>query len=176
MSMILAVLVLAVLAVVFYAAMQPPQFRIERSAHIAAPPQAVFAQVNDFRNWQHWSPWARLDPAARGTFAGPEQGKGAAFSWAGNRSVGEGSMTILDSELNDHIRMQLDFRKPMQATNIADFSFAPEGRGTRMTWAMSGTNSLAGRVMCLAFNPDKMVGGMFETGMRNIDDLLRAKG
>src|SRR5262249_25785360 len=82
------VLIVVVLAVIV--AMQPSEFRIERSAVIAAPPAAVFAQVNDFHNWEMWSPWAKLDPAAKNSFEGAPAGKGAAFSWAGKKKVGEG--------------------------------------------------------------------------------------
>ena len=68
------VLVVGVLAALV--AMQPSEFRIERSATIAAPAPAVFAQVNDFHNWQAWSPWAKLDPTAKNSFEGAPAEKG----------------------------------------------------------------------------------------------------
>jgi hypothetical protein len=46
---ILAAVVIGFLIVV---AMQPSLFRITRSATIGAPPPVVFAQVNDFHNWE----------------------------------------------------------------------------------------------------------------------------
>ena len=66
------VLVVAVLAVVV--AMQPSEFRIQRSATINAPAPAVFAQVNDFHSWQAWSPWAKLDPSVKNSFEGAPAG------------------------------------------------------------------------------------------------------
>src|SRR5258708_31056603 len=90
---------LAVIVVVFVAivAVQPSDFRITRSATIAAPPEAVFAQVNGLHNWEAWSPWAKLDPAAKNTYERPAAGVGAAFTWAGNNKVGAGRMTITES-------------------------------------------------------------------------------
>jgi hypothetical protein len=64
----LAALIAVFLIVV---AMQPDEFRVSRSATVAASPDRVFAQVNDFHNWQAWSPWAKLDPDAKATFEGP---------------------------------------------------------------------------------------------------------
>jgi len=90
---------LAVLVALFVVivAMQPSDFRVEKSATIAAPPTEVFAQVNDLHKWDAWSPWAKLDPEAKIAFEGPESGQGAAMSWSGNDRVGEGKMTIVES-------------------------------------------------------------------------------
>ena len=75
-------------------------FRVPRRANdtIAAPADAVFAQVNDLHKWDAWSPWAKLDPAAKIAFDGPDAGQGAAMSWSGNDKVGEGKMTIVESQ------------------------------------------------------------------------------
>src|SRR5438552_10530725 len=90
---------IAAIIVVFVVvvALQPSEFRIVRSATISAPPSDVFAQVNDFHNWEAWSPWAKLDPAAKNSFEGPSAGTGAIFKWSGNGDVGEGIMTLTES-------------------------------------------------------------------------------
>src|SRR4029450_3509072 len=114
----LAALVVLLVVVV---ALQPSEFRITRTATVAAPASAVFAQVNDFHKWEAWSPWAKLDPNAKNTFEGPSAGEGACFRWAGNKNVGEGSMTITESRPNDLIRIRLEFLKPFAATNATEF-------------------------------------------------------
>jgi hypothetical protein len=40
-------------------ALRPSEFRVARSATIAAPAPAVFAQVNDFHKWEAWNPWGK---------------------------------------------------------------------------------------------------------------------
>ena len=98
----------AALLVIFLivVAMQPSDFRISRSLAMSAPPAAIFPHVNELKKWQPWSPWMKLDPNARSTFEGPEGGKGAVMTWAGNNEVGEGRMTILESKPNELIRFR----------------------------------------------------------------------
>lgn len=158
-----------------YVALQPADFRIVRTGKINAPQAQVFEQVNDFHKWQEWSPWAKLDPNAKATFEGPASGPGAAFSWSGNDEVGEGRMVITESRPNDLIKMALDFQKPMPASNVTEFTFRPDGAGTEVTWAMSGTNGFLARAMCIIFDVDKMVGGQFEKGFANLNAVLARK-
>jgi uncharacterized protein YndB with AHSA1/START domain len=167
---------LAAIIVVFlgFVAVQPSEFRITRSATIAAPPETVFTQVNDFHKWEAWSPWAKLDPNAKNSFEGPSAGTGAKFHWSGNSEVGEGGMTITESQPNDLIRIKLEFLKPFAATNTTEFTFVPEKEGTQVTWSMSGNNNFMGRVFCLFMNMDKMVGGDFEKGLTSMKSIAEA--
>src|SRR5713226_6692083 len=167
---------LAVIVVVFVAivAVQPSDFRITRSATIAAPPEAVFAQVNDLHNWEAWSPWAKLDPAAKSTYEGPAAGVGAAFAWSGNNKIGEGRMTVIDSRPNVLVRFKLDFLKPFKASNTAEFTFKPEGNQTAVTWSMYGKNNFLSKAVGLFMNCDKMVGGQFEQGLAQMNSVTEA--
>lgn len=171
---ILVALGLLLVVFIIVVALQPSDFRIVRSAQVSAPPEAVFPLVNDFHQWQSWSPWAKLDPAAKNSFEGPANGVGSIFRWAGNNEVGEGSMTIAESKPSEVIRMRLDFVKPMPGTSLTEFTFRPEGNTTTVTWAMSGQNNFMARAMCLVMNMDKMVGGQFEKGLASIKVLAEA--
>ncbi|MGI0029371.1 MAG: SRPBCC family protein [Nitrososphaera sp.] len=167
---------LAAIVVVFVAvvAMQPSEFRVARTATISAPAPVVFAQVNDFHKWEAWSPWAKLDPAAKATFEGPSAGPGAIFRWAGNDEVGEGSMTITESRPSDLIRIKLEFLKPFAATNTVEFTFKPEANQTAVTWSMAGKNNFIAKAVCLFMNMDKMVGGNFEKGLAQMKSAVEA--
>src|SRR4030095_15188465 len=143
-------------------ALQPSDFRVSRSATIAAPPAAIFPHVNELKKWDAWSPWMKLDPNAKSSFEGPPAGKGAAMSWAGNNEVGEGKMTITESRPNELVQFHLEFYKPMAGTSDAEFTFKPEGNQTTVTWTMTGKNNFIAKAMCLVMNMDKMVGGQFE--------------
>lgn len=168
------VITLAVIVIVFVivVAMQPSEFRIVRNTTISAPAPAVFAQVNDFHHWEAWSPWAKLDPSAKATFEGPSTGIGAIFRWAGNKEVGEGSMTITESRPSDLVRIKLEFLKPFAATNTAEFTFKPEGSQTVVTWNMFGTNNFLAKAVCLFMNMEKMVGGQFEKGLAQMKSVV----
>jgi uncharacterized protein YndB with AHSA1/START domain len=164
-----AVIVLGFLVVV---AMQPADFRVTRTATIAAPAAAVFAQVNDFHNWQAWSPWEKMDPAMKRTYEGAPVGRGAIYAWVGNKEVGEGRMTVTESRPNELIRIKLEFVKPFRATNVAEFSFEPRGDQTAVTWTMTGEKNFLTKAIHLFMNIDRMVGGSFETGLAQMKALV----
>jgi hypothetical protein len=153
------------------ASLQPTEFRIVRSAEIAAPAARIFEHVDVLKRWDAWSPWAKKDPNAVNRFEGPERGKGAIFHWSGNDQVGAGSMSILESEPGKFVRLRLDFKKPMEDVAEVEFRFDPAGTGTRVTWAMSGTNGLVEKVFCLFMDLDQMVGGDFERGLASLKAL-----
>jgi hypothetical protein len=170
---------LAVVAVValfaVYVALQPSAYRIERTAIVVAPPAAVFAEVNDFHNWEAWSPWAKLDPNAKATFEGPASGEGAVFHWAGNEEVGEGKMTLTESKPDERILTRVDFIKPWEGTNASEFTFKPDGARTVVTWAVFGEQGFIGKAICLFMNPEKMIGGPLEKGLANLKSVTEAK-
>ena len=164
---------LAVIVVVFLivVAFQPADYRVTRTATIAAPPAVVFAQVDDLRKWEAWSPWAKMDPAMKVTYTGPAAGVGAVSGWAGNSEVGEGRMTITESRPSELIRFHLEFIKPMAGTSASEFTFKPEGNQTVVTWTMTGKNNFIGKAFCLFMNMDKMVGGQFEQGLARLKSV-----
>jgi hypothetical protein len=169
-------IVVAVIAVVFVVAvaLQPSEFRVSRTALIAAPAPVVFAQVNDLHQWDAWSPWAKLDPAAKQAHEGPPAGTGASFTWAGNKNVGEGRMTIVESHPSERIRLQLVFFKPLPGTSLVDFAFKPEGGQTAVTWTMTGRNDFMAKCVGLFMNCEKMVGGQFEQGLAQLKTVTEA--
>ena len=161
--------ILAALAVVI--ALQPPDFRIVRSTSINAPAATVFEQVNNFHKWDGWSPWAKLDPNMKQSFEGASAGVGASYSWSGNDQVGEGRMTLTESQPNELIRIKLEFLKPFAATNTAEFSFKPDGNQTTVTWSMFGTNNFIAKAFGLLMNMDKLVGADFEKGLAQLKSV-----
>ncbi len=176
-SMLKKILIaLAVIVIVFVVivALQPSEFRVARTATFSAPPPLVFDQVNDFHKWEAWSPWAKLDPAAKNSFEGPSAGIGAIFKWSGNNEVGEGSMTITESRPSDLIEIKLDFTKPFEATNTTEFTFKPEGNQTMVTWSMFGTNNFIAKAFCLFNSMDKMIGGQFEKGLAQMKSVAES--
>ncbi len=171
---ILALLILVVVVLGVVVAMQPADFTITRTAAIAAPPETVFEQVNDFHKWDAWSPWAKLDPNMKTTYAGPESGVGASYSWVGNSDVGEGKMAITESKPSQNVKIDLDFISPFAAKNVTEFAFKPDGNGTNVTWTMSGKNNFMAKAFCLVMDMDKLVGGDFEKGLAQMKKVAEA--
>lgn len=177
MTILIKILVgLAAVVIVFagVVALQPSDFRIVRSATISAPAEVVFSQVNDFHKREAWSPWAKMDPAAKNTFEGAPAGTGAIFAWAGNGKVGEGRMTLTESRPPDLIRIKLEFVRPFTGTSTAAFTFRPEGDQTVVTWTMDGKNNFLARAFCLFVSQDKMIGGEFEKELAQMKAVAEA--
>jgi len=162
------------IVVVFVAivATRPADFRVVRTATMAAPPSKVFAQVNDFHRWAAWNPFARLDPGIKEIYDGPPAGAGAVYTWAGNRQVGEGRMTITESRPSELVRIQLEFMKPFAGNSVAEFTFTPQADRTVVTWSMTGQNNFIAKAIHLVMNMDRMVGGKFEEGLADMKSVV----
>lgn len=163
-----------IVVLVIVIATRPAEFSVARSRTVAASPQVVFAWLDDFHHWQAWSPWEKLDPDMKRELSGATAGPGAAYHWVGNDKVGEGRMTITDSQPPRSVTIHLEFLKPFAATNTTVFELAPSGAGTTVTWRMSGHNNFVAKAFSLIMNMDATVGPDFERGLANLDAATAA--
>lgn len=163
---------IALLAVVV--AVQPADFRITRSMLIDAPAEELYPLANNPREFQRWNPFAEIDPNAKIEYSGPESGVGAAYKWSGNNQAGEGRMEIIETKEPNLVRYSLDFIRPMTASNIAEFTFEPEGNQTKASWSMSGKNGFFGKAFNLVVNCEKMVGSEFEKGLTKLKSITES--
>lgn len=168
MTKILGLLALLVAGLAVLIASRPADFQLVRSATLNAPPEKVFALINDFNQWDSWSPWAKIDPAMKKTVGNISAGKGATYEWAGNSDAGKGKMTITDSQPAERIAIRLEFLEPIEATNQTEFSLKPEGSGTRVEWSMRGTNNFMAKAFDFFMDMDKTVGADFEKGLQQM--------
>ena len=170
-AVILVILLVVVAAILILAAMKPATFRITRATSINASPEKIFPLIADFRAWSAWSPWEKMDPALKRTYGGSASGKGAVYEWGGNSKVGKGRMEIIDAPPPSRVAIKLDFLKPFEAHNTAEFTMLPQGDETRVTWRMHGPAPFMARIMHVFINIDKMVGKDFEVGLANLKRL-----
>jgi hypothetical protein len=171
---ILAAVGAIVALLVAFIATRPSNFKIERSTVVGAQPTAVYAQLADFERWSAWSPWEKLDPAMKRELTGTPGTVGHAYHWSGNDEVGEGRMTITALAPFERVEIRLEFLKPWEATNATTFLVKPEGSGSRVTWAMSGTNGFVMKAMGLVMNMDELVGADFERGLHGLQAIVEA--
>lgn len=169
-KIIILALIVIVAIVLGVAATRPDSFRVQRSLVIKAPPEKIAPLIADFHAWSSWSPYEKRDPAMQRRFGGADSGTGATYAWDGNSQVGAGSMEILDASA-DKVRIKLDFLKPFEAHNTAEFTLQPQADGTVVTWAMYGPAPYFHKLMGLFMNMDKMIGTDFETGLASLKAL-----
>ena len=166
---IVVILIVALIAAVLgYAATKPDTFRVQRTAVIKAPPEKIFALIDDFRSWGAWSPYEKKDPAMKRTYGETTKGKGAVYAWDGDRNVGKGRMEIAESSPSSRVTIKLDFSRPFKAHNIAELTLQPTGAATEVTWAIYGPNRYVGKVMSIFLDMDNMIGKDFEAGLASL--------
>jgi uncharacterized protein YndB with AHSA1/START domain len=168
------VIVIAVAVILSIAAGKPDSFRVERSTSIKAPPERIFAILNDLHSWKQWSPYEEKDPNMKRTFSGAEKGKGATYAWDGNDQVGAGSMEIAEATEPSKLSINLHFIKPFQGDNVAEFIIVPEGEATKVTWAMQGQSPYMCKVMQIFINMDDCCGKDFEKGLAKLKTTTEA--
>lgn len=162
------VVVLLIAGVLVYAATKPDSFTVQRVATIKAPPDKIFPLIDDLHRWGEWSPYEKKDPAMKRSFSGAASGKGAVYAWEGNREVGQGRMEIAGTTPPTLVTIQLDFIKPFEGHNVAEFTLVPQGDATQVTWAMRGPSRYITKLMSVVFDLDKMIGKDFEAGLANL--------
>jgi hypothetical protein len=172
---ILVALAILILVFVIIVLTRPDDFRVERSATIAAPAAVLFEQANDHHKFNAWNPFLKVDPNVKNTYSGPDAGVGAVCSWDGNKDIGAGTATIVESKPGELVRLRMDWKRPMEGVATVDFTFKPEGDKTVVTWAMYGKNGFMGKLVSLFMDCDKMCGPRFEQGLTNLKDIV-AKG
>jgi uncharacterized protein YndB with AHSA1/START domain len=141
---ILIVVVIVLAAVLIFAATRPDTFRVQRATSIKAPPEKIFALIDDFHNWGSWSPYEKLDPAMKRTQSGAASGKGAVYEWQGDSKVGQGRMEITDSSAPSKVVIKLDFIRPFEGHNVVTFLMEPRGEATNVTWDIDDVEGAEG--------------------------------
>jgi uncharacterized protein YndB with AHSA1/START domain len=165
---IAVLLALIVAIVLILAARKPDTFRVQRTAAIHAPPEKIFPLIADFHQWRVWSPYEDRDPDLQRSYSGAASGGGAVYAWQGNRNVGSGRMEILDAPPPRKVVIKLDFLKPFEGHNTAEFTLVPQGDTTNVIWLMHGPAPLLSKVMQVFMNMDNMIGKDFATGLANL--------
>ncbi|HET7795809.1 MAG TPA: SRPBCC family protein [Rhizobacter sp.] len=167
--------VVALGALLLYAATRPDTLRVERSLRIDAPPDTLQPLINDLHAFNTWNPYNRKDPLMKGSYRGPSAGPGAAFDFDGDKNVGKGTISIVAPRGPGMVSMTLDMHAPMEAHNNVDFHLVPQGSATQVTWAMQGASPFIGKLMGIFIDMDKMIGADFEAGLANLKTIAERR-
>lgn len=158
-------------SVLIFAATRPNSFRVQRATSIQASPEKIFLLINDFHEWEAWSPWEKVDPAIKRDYSGVASGKGAVYEWNGNKDIGQGRMEIVELAPPSRLALKIDFIKPMEAHNTIEFTLTTQGDTTTLTQAMYGPSSYVHKLMGVFVSMDKMIGQKFAEGLANLKTL-----
>lgn len=164
----------AVAGVLVYAGTRPDEFRVERRLRIAAPAERLWPLVGELRAFKRWNPYERKDPQLTSHYSGAPQGVGSRYDWD-SREVGRGSLEITGQQPGRALQMKLDFVKPFEAHNTAEFTLQPLADGaTEVRWVMQGPATYLSKLMGVFIDMDAMVGRDFEAGLQNLRALAES--
>ena len=150
----------------------PSNQTVVREVSINAPASKVFPYANDYRKFNQWSPWAKLDPDTVYTFSGAEQGVGAKMEWSSKHEhVGKGAQEILESRPNEFIKTRLDFG--FNDPSTATFTFEESSGTTTVTWTFE---TYLGNTISRYFGMmlDSWVGESYEKGLSSLKTLVES--
>jgi hypothetical protein len=162
------VVILLIGGLLVFAATRPDSMHVQREAVINAPADEIFPLINDFHRWSEWSPYEKIDPGMKKSYSGAASGPGAVYEWHGNSDAGQGRMEITDAAPPSRVKIKLDFIEPFEAHNVTEFSLAPEGTSTRVTWAMDGPTPYVAKLMGVFVDMNDLLGKDFESGLANL--------
>ena len=162
------------LAVIILGIIEPKDVLVTRSVLIKAPKEAVFDQMVHYKNWPKWSPWNRMDSTIKMTYFGNDGEAGSGYKWKGSDKTGAGEMTttaVNGTEMNFDIL----FTEPYES-NAKGILRAKDTAGmTRATWSFSTHTGFPMNMANAFVNMDKLLGGDFEDGLKNIKALVEDK-
>jgi carbon monoxide dehydrogenase subunit G len=173
---ILGLLVLAAIVILFgYGATRPDEFRITRKVSIKAPPDAIYSRISDMRRFNEWNPFVKGDPSVKLVYSAITAGPGGSYDWDSTGQAGKGRMAITDVLPPNRVAMALQFEAPMKANNKVVFTLRPQDSNTEVTWEMTGTYGFAHKIMDVAFNFEKLIGGEFDKGLADLKSQAEAR-
>lgn len=144
-----------------------PAFEVEKSIVIAAPCEAVYPLIRNFRDWKAWSPWLIAEPEAKLDYSENPDG----YSWNGE-ITGSGSMELIAEEQGKWMDCRLLFLKPWKSENTVRFEFRETVEGTEVTWKMKG--SLPFFMFFMKGMMIAMIGMDYERGLKMLKDLAES--
>jgi hypothetical protein len=165
---VVAVLLIVTIAYVFTI---PSHVHVERSSVMNAKAVDIWPYVIDLKRFPEWSPWQNLDPSQTMEFSDPSSGVGAWYTWAGNKDVGKGKMTITGADEAKKLTEDLEFIEPFESHAKVAFTIDEVAAGAKVTWGFDTEMGFMGRAMGIFMNMDSSVGADFARGLDRLDKL-----
>ena len=169
---ILFLLLIAIIGLAIYIAVQPNEFEVSRTRTIKAPAPVVYNNVIDFKNWESWSSWVEADPDMKITL--PEQTKGVGGSYTWEDKDGIGTMTNNATTPNQSIQQVMQFADFPPSNVTWGFKQNDDG-STDATWTISGKDLPFGfkAFATLMGGMEKQIAPHYERSLEKLDSIVQ---
>ena len=171
---VLFLLLMLIIGVSIYIAVQPNSFEVTRTKTINAPQSVIYDNVIDFKNWHSWSPWTSDKQETEITLSENTKGIGSSYQWNTNNELG--SITTTDAKLNTLIAQDLQLHKFPKADLNMIFKANDDG-STDVTWTVTSENLPFKFKMWSAFteSTEEKIGPDLERGLEELDRAIQAE-
>ena len=152
----------------------PSHYRVVRRLQINARPEVVFTNINTLKTWPEWTAWTvERYPDMKISFAGPESGAGAIYTWEG-KSSGSGLLKLTRSDPDKSIAYDLDFEHGKYVSRGA-IGLEPSGNSVKVTWTNEGDLGRNPVSRYFGLFMDKFMGPDFEKGLQNLKQRVEPR-
>lgn len=169
---IIFLLLIAIIALALYIAVQPNEFNVKRTKTIKAPAAVIYDNVIDFKNWSAWSSWVEKDPNMTITLAEKTNGVGGSYSWEDKDGIG--TMKTIATDPNKSITQEMQFAEFPKSD--VSWTFKPNTDGsTDVTWDISGKDLPFGfkAFSTLMGGMEKQIGPEYERSLEKLDSITQ---
>jgi effector-binding domain-containing protein len=170
---ILFLLLIVIIGLAIYIAVQPNSYKVTRTHNIKAPAAVVYNNVIDLKNWEAWSPWVEKEPSTIITLGETTKGVDGTYNWTDKD--GAGTMKTIEATENKSIKQTMQFGDFPPSEINWNFESKEDG-STDVTWNISGKDLPFGFKAFVAFSGsmDEQVGPDFERGLIKLDSIITA--
>lgn len=131
-------LLIVIIAGSIYIATKDGEFQIEETKVIPAPAEMVFNEVNDFKNWENWGPWASKDKDIIIEYGAKTSGDSALYSWKSS-NFEDGKIKTISAKPFAEIKQGFSFETSFGTANSDLYwNFDEFEEGTEVTWGIKG--------------------------------------
>ncbi|MCB0620847.1 MAG: SRPBCC family protein [Saprospiraceae bacterium] len=168
LKIILGIVVALVVIYLLLCLAGPKDLDVTRSAEISAPPAMVYQNISDLKQWEHWSPWAKMDTTMQIQYGEKTEGIGASYSWT-SENMGGGNLEVIEADPPNSMKTKLQFSN-WDGSSYGHWTLEElEGCTTKVDWGISGDQPLP--FIARGF---MLLMGMKKTMAKDFDDGLAA--
>jgi effector-binding domain-containing protein/ribosome-associated toxin RatA of RatAB toxin-antitoxin module len=168
---VLFLLLIVIIGVAIYIAVQPNSFEVTRTRLIKAPAPIIYSNVIDFKNWPEWSSWVEADPEMKITLGNKTKGVGGSYTWEDTDGIG--TMINVEAVPNNSIKQDMQFGEFPKSDVNWTFSSTKNG-ATDVTWTISGKDLPFDfkAFAVLMGGMEKQIGPHYERSLEKLDSIV----
>lgn len=155
-----------------YIALQPSEFSVTRTRNIQAPAAVIYDNVKDFKNWEAWSSWVEEKPDTKITLPEKTEGVGSYYTWEEDDD-GVGTMKTIAAVANKSLSQEMQFGDFPKSDVAWDLKPNDDGT-TEVTWNIAGKDLpfKFKAFSALMGGMEKQIGPHFERGLELLDSIV----